>query len=56
MRDVLQSPSYRDLMTSKLEIGDRAFDFELDRLAGGTVRLSSYAGRQPVALAFGSYT
>jgi hypothetical protein len=56
MRDVLESPLYRDLMTSKLEVGGPAFDFELTQLDGVAVRLSSHAGRQPVSLAFGSYT
>jgi peroxiredoxin len=38
--------------------GDPASDFELPRLdaPGHTVRLSSFAGRCPVALVFGSYT
>ena len=57
MRDVLASPHYRDLMTSKLDVGAPAFDFSLPLLgAGGTVQLTSFAGRQPVALVFGSYT
>ncbi len=62
MEEVLASAFYRDLMTPKLASGDPAFDFELPRLdtddrpTGETVRLSSYAGKQPVALVFGSYT
>jgi hypothetical protein len=56
LEDVMSSPRYRDLMTAKVAPGDRAFDFELRLLGGGSVRLSSYAGRQPVALVFGSYT
>jgi len=60
----MSSPRYRDLTTAKLEPGDPAFDFELPLLDGGdtaaptgvTVRLSSFAGTQPVALVFGSYT
>jgi len=64
LEDVMSSPRYRDLMTAKLEPGDPAFDFELPLLDGGatgaptdgTVRLSSFAAAQPVALVFGSYT
>jgi len=60
----MSSPRYRDLMTAKLAPGDPAFDFELPLLGAGdlaaatgdTVRLSSFAGTQPVALVFGSYT
>jgi len=41
----------------KLRVGDVAPDFELDRLDGkGKVKLSSFQGKQPVALIFGSYT
>lgn len=64
MADVMSSPRYRDLWMPRLAPGDRAFDFELALLdgagAGGqngtTVRLSSFAGKRPVALVFGSYT
>ena len=53
----MSSRFYRDLTTAKLAPGDPAFDFELPLLeGGGTVTLSSFAGRQPVALVFGSYT
>ncbi len=56
--DVMASPQYRDLSTPMLSEGDPAFDFVLPRLDadGGLVRLSHFAGRQPVALIFGSYT
>jgi hypothetical protein len=57
LEDVVSSPHFRDLMTAKVAPGDAAFDFELPRLVGGgTVRLSSFADSQPVALVFGSYT
>jgi len=42
-----------------LELGDPAPDFELSRLGGKeneTVKLSSFKGKQPVVLIFGSYT
>jgi hypothetical protein len=62
MNDVVSSPSYRDLSTPKLAIGDIAFDFTLPLLdlqeqgTGETVTLSSYREKRPVALIFGSYT
>jgi hypothetical protein len=57
MQDVLASGDYRNLMTAKVSVGDPAPDFELARIDGaGTVRLSSLAAEQPVALIFGSYT
>jgi peroxiredoxin len=57
MADVMASAVYRDLSTAKLAPGEPAADFELPRLGSGeTVRLSSFAGRLPVALVFGSYT
>jgi peroxiredoxin len=53
----MSSPLYRDLMTAKVETGEPAFDFELPRLDdSGSVRLSDFAGEQPVVLIFGSYT
>jgi hypothetical protein len=56
--DVMTSPMYRDLATPKLSEGDVAFDFVLRRFDTPVeaLRLSSFAGRQPVALIFGSYT
>ena len=62
MEEVMSSPRYRDIWTARLAPGDPAFDFELPRLsrdgdgAGERVRLSSFVGRSPVALIFGSYT
>jgi hypothetical protein len=39
------------------EVGAAAPDFELDRLAEkGKVKLSSFKGKKPVVLIFGSYT
>jgi hypothetical protein len=65
MGDVMTSARYRDLWTARLAPGDTAFDFELPLLAadgsgvqveGRMIRLSSFAGKRPVALIFGSYT
>ena len=57
IEDVMASPLYLDLRTPKLGVGDPAFDFELPAPdSGERVRLSSFAGRMPVALVFGSYT
>jgi hypothetical protein len=40
-----------------LAVGDVAPDFELPTLDGATrVRLSSFRGKRPVVLVFGSYT
>src|SRR5213076_975979 len=55
--DVLASADYLDLRTPKVEVGDRAPDFELPLLdRAGTVRLSALVAASPVALVFGSYT
>jgi hypothetical protein len=57
LQDVLANADYRDLMTAKVAEGDRAPDFELPRLDGGsTVGLGSLCAQRPVALIFGSYT
>ena len=43
----------------KLKVGDPAPDFELKyegKTKAGTVKLSSFKGKQPVVLVFGSYT
>jgi hypothetical protein len=41
----------------KLQVGDAASDFSLKPLDGGAeVRLSSFRGKRPVVLVFGSYT
>ena len=59
----MSSPSYARLMTPALAPGDAAFPFDLPLLdaethhpSGERVRLSDFAGVQPVALVFGSYT
>jgi peroxiredoxin len=53
----MTSPFYLGLMTPDVRPGDEAVDFDLPRLDGsGRVRLSDFAGVQPVALVFGSYT
>jgi hypothetical protein len=40
-----------------LKVGDPAPDFDLKRLDGkGRVKLSSFTGKRPVVLIFGSYT
>jgi len=55
--DVMASEAYLDMMTPKLVVGDRAADFTLSTLDGrAEVTLSAFAGTQPVALIFGSYT
>jgi hypothetical protein len=56
--DIIASPEYLDLMSPTVTTGDPARDFTLARLGDGEtrVRLSDFAGHQPVALIFGSYT
>jgi hypothetical protein len=66
LADVTSSPMYRELGTPDAVPGEPAIDFELQVLSEGderrtgrtgrTVKLSDYAGKQPVALIFGSYT
>jgi hypothetical protein len=57
LQDVMASAEYRDLMTAKVSVGDRAPDFELARLDGaGTVQLGALLAERPAALIFGSYT
>jgi hypothetical protein len=63
LEDVMSSAAYRRLMTPTLAIGDAAFPFDLPLLdaethdaSGERVRLGDFAGVQPVALVFGSYT
>lgn len=63
LEDVMSSPVYRTLMTPTVAPGAAAFEFDLPRLDGEThrpsgerVRLGDFAGVQPVALVFGSYT
>jgi hypothetical protein len=59
----MSSPTYRDLMTPWLDVGEPAFPFELPLLepeshrpCGERVRLADFEGERPVALVFGSYT
>ncbi len=56
--DVIASPEYLDLMDPTVAAGQPAADFRLTRLdrPDETVVLSAFAGNQPVALIFGSYT
>jgi hypothetical protein len=57
LQDVMERDDYRDLMTAKVDVGDRAPDFELPLVDGSrSVRLSEFATGMPVALVFGSYT
>jgi hypothetical protein len=65
LKDVMTSPTYRDLGTPKIRPGEPAPDFRLARLdlrdgverqTGETVTLSAYRQVSPVALIFGSYT
>ncbi len=43
-------------LPSRLKVGMAAPDFKLKRSDGGEVRLSSFKGKRPVVLVFGSYT
>ena len=46
-----------DLRTpDRLKVGMAAPDFKLKRNDGGEVQLSSFKGKRPVLLVFGSYT
>jgi hypothetical protein len=65
LKALLRRADYRQLMTAKIAVGDRAFDFELPPYdfsqgtavrSGPPVRLSAFRDVQPVALVFGSYT
>jgi hypothetical protein len=57
LQDVIGSADYRELMTPTVAEGDVAPEFDLPRLdGGGTIRLASLLGEQPVVLIFGSYT
>jgi len=38
------------------KVGDRAPDFTLESLDGGSFHLADFCGTRPVALIFGSYT
>lgn len=50
-------PAAQRPQEGKLKVGDLAPDFELNVRGGERkVRLSSFRGRKPVALVFGSYT
>lgn len=56
--DIVTSPEYLDLMAPTVAAGQPAADFRLARLdrPEEMVTLSDFAGSQPVALIFGSYT
>jgi len=57
LEDVMGSAAYRDLMTAKVQEGDRAPDLDLPLLGrDGRARLSELVAAGPVALVFGSYT
>jgi hypothetical protein len=63
LEQAMSSPLYRRLMDPELGPGSPAFPFELPLLdpethrpSGQRVRLADFAGAQPVALVFGSYT
>jgi hypothetical protein len=57
LQDVMERDDFRDLMTPKVDVGDRAPDFELPLVDDSrSVRLSEFAAGMPVALVFGSYT
>jgi hypothetical protein len=65
VHDILGSTEFQELMMPNVAPGGPAADFSLPRLdfsegsaqrTGRMVRLSDYAGVQPVALIFGSYT
>ena len=63
LEQAMSSPVYRNLMSPELGPGDPAFPFELalldpetNRRSGERIRLADFAGEQPVALVFGSYT
>jgi hypothetical protein len=57
--EIVNTEWHRDLSTPKVAAGDPAPDFALPVLGSGAaeeVRLSTFFGRKPVALIFGSYT
>ena len=67
MIEVMSHPAAPEALAAMMEVephtpqpGDTAPDFELRRLddepGAQPVRLSSHAGKRPVALVFGSYT
>lgn len=57
LQDVISNEDYRNLMTAKVAVGDRAPEFDLARIDdAGTVRLGSLLEERPVVLIFGSYT
>jgi hypothetical protein len=51
----LMADGYRTLMSQGVRPGEKAPDFELPRVGGGSQRLSFILGR-PVLLHFGSFT
>lgn len=53
----LANPLAQDRREGVLRPGDLASDFTLEPRGGGSpITLSSFRGKQPVALVFGSYT
>ncbi len=56
-KDAQDDKKPRGRESTQLKAGDMAPDFELKTLDGKqTVKLSSFRGKKPVALIFGSYT
>lgn len=56
-RQVREQPDQPRRLQGQLQVGDLATDFTLAPRDGGEpVTLSSFRGRSPVALVFGSYT
>jgi len=50
-------PAKGERMADNLKVGDQAADFTLPEVHGkGQVKLSSFQGKRPVVLIFGSYT
>jgi hypothetical protein len=55
-RQAARSPQADAPRDGALKPGDPAPDFTLESRGGGPITLSSFRGRQHVALVFGSYT
>ncbi len=57
MATLASAPAAQSRVEGALKVGDIAPDFSLEaRGSGGSVSLSSFKGKSPVALVFGSYT